>query len=173
MNLGKFVIKKTQHILSPYSTRNGYLRLTMYSFDGVRKDRYIHVLVAYEFVEGRTEERCFVNHKDFNKNNNKADNLEWVSHKENMEHWRETQSFMTYNEPPLLKRENKLHKGKCPVIQYTLFGEKVACFDSYMEAQRATNIRSGNISLCCQGKRHTAGGFIWRDVIGSEIIESI
>lgn len=65
-----------------------------------------------------------------------------------------------------------LNRGKCPVIQYSLKGQELAHFNSYMDAQRATGIRSGNISLCCQGKRHTAGGFIWRDsYTSSETIE--
>lgn len=171
--LGQIRNKITGYMLTPYPVHNGYLKLTLYDLDGKRRDRYIHVLVAYEFVPGRTEEKCFVNHKDFNKTNNCATNLEWVSHKENMEHWRQHQSFATMNEPPIIPRDNKSNKGKCPVIQYSLSGEKLVQYESYMDAQRATGIRSGNISLCCQGKRHTAGGFIWRDDIkGSETIEN-
>lgn len=171
--LGQVRNATTKNILSPSPVRNGYYKLTMYNANGQRKDRYVHVLVAYEFVEGRTEEKCFVNHKDFDKSNNKASNLEWVSHKENMEHWRLSQPFATKNEPPIVKRENMLNRGKCPVIQFDLNGNELQRFDSYMDAQRATGIRSGNISLCCQGKRHTAGGFIWRDLIkGSETIEN-
>ena len=42
-----------------------------------------------------------------------------------------------------------------------------------MDGQRAAGSRGGNVSLWCQGKRHTAGGFIWRDLIkGSETIEN-
>ena len=45
-----------------------------------------HRLVAMCFVEGRTAERNEVNHKDFNRKNNRADNLEWMTHAENIQY---------------------------------------------------------------------------------------
>ena len=49
------------------------------------KDRALsaHKLVGLFFVEGRTEERKFINHKDENKLNPHYTNLEWVTIKEN------------------------------------------------------------------------------------------
>ena len=74
----------------------------------------------------------------------------------------------------ILEGDNKHNRGKCPVIQYDLKGNKIAEYTSYMDAQRKTGIRSGNISLCCRGKRHTAGSFIWRDLIeSSTTIENV
>lgn len=43
----------------------------------------IHLLVAENFVEGKTSEKNTVNHIDMNKDNNTASNLEWVSQKVN------------------------------------------------------------------------------------------
>ncbi len=43
-------------------------------------------LVAEAFVAGRTESRNEVNHKDGVRANGCADNLEWVTHLENMRH---------------------------------------------------------------------------------------
>lgn len=45
----------------------------------------LHRLVATLFVENSAE-RTEVNHKDGDKSNNSADNLEWVSRTENMRH---------------------------------------------------------------------------------------
>lgn len=45
----------------------------------------IHVQVAKAFVKN-VEDKPFVNHKDGRKDNNSWDNLEWVTHLENMEH---------------------------------------------------------------------------------------
>lgn len=52
---------------------------------GVQVGRSVHRLVAEHFLD-RVDEKNEVNHKDGNKLNNKADNLEWVSRKENMRH---------------------------------------------------------------------------------------
>lgn len=46
----------------------------------------VHRLVASLFVGGRTEARNEVNHKDGDRGNSRADNLEWVTHVENMRH---------------------------------------------------------------------------------------
>ena len=47
----------------------------------------IHQLVANAFVE-KAEGKNYVNHIDANKHNNRADNLEWVTQKENIAHAR-------------------------------------------------------------------------------------
>lgn len=54
----------------------------------IRLDKKIyslHRIVAKTFVDN-PENKSEVNHKDGNKKNNNADNLEWVSHYENLRH---------------------------------------------------------------------------------------
>lgn len=58
-----------------------------------------------------------------------------------------------------LKESTKKQRKK--VSQYTLDDKLVAIFNSTLDAENATNIRSGNISRCCNGQRPTAGGFKW------------
>lgn len=55
--------------------------------DGIKTFRslHVHVLVAKEFVDGWFE-GAEVNHKDFNRANPSYWNLEWVTHKENVEY---------------------------------------------------------------------------------------
>ena len=64
----------------------GYLFVSLYN-DGNRsfKNTLVHRLVAQAFVPNPEMLRC-VNHKDGNKDNNAAANLEWVSHSQNMKH---------------------------------------------------------------------------------------
>lgn len=53
--------------------------------NGERSNHFVHRLVAGSFIpnpNGKPE----VNHIDNNPLNNRVDNLEWVTHKENMEH---------------------------------------------------------------------------------------
>ena len=53
-------------------------------------------------------------------------------------------------------------KPKKPVFQYTKNGQFIAKFNSIREASRVTEISQANISECSQGKRKSAGGYIWQ-----------
>ena len=52
-------------------------------------------------------------------------------------------------------------KGQA-VEQYTKDGVLLARFESQKKAALCTGISKGNISSCCNGRRKTAGGYIWR-----------
>ena len=62
--------------------KDGY-RIT-YLYDGKKKKRRVHTLVALAHVGGRTRTKCEVNHIDGDRANNAASNLEWVSRGRNM-----------------------------------------------------------------------------------------
>ena len=49
-----------------------------------------------------------------------------------------------------------------PIDQYTIDGEYVKTWESAKDAAKELEIQASSISSCCKGKRHTAGGFIWR-----------
>lgn len=61
-----------------------YQIVKVYYEDGPKYIR-IHQLVANAFVK-KLEGKNYVNHIDANKHNNRADNLEWVTQKENITH---------------------------------------------------------------------------------------
>lgn len=73
--------KRRELILAPRPTKRGYLRVTL----GRRRDVYIHRLVAAAFI-GCCPEDHAVNHKDADKTNNAASNLEYVTPKTNSQH---------------------------------------------------------------------------------------
>ena len=77
-----YIVK--EKILKCYLSTSGYIATSLRLNDKETK-LYIHRIVASHFVPeifGKTH----VNHKDGNKLNNNADNLEWVTPKENIEH---------------------------------------------------------------------------------------
>lgn len=71
-----------KHKLRPDS--KGYDRLSI-TINGKRKDYRVHILVAKLFLPIDPERR-FVNHINGNKIDNRVENLEWVTHRENIQH---------------------------------------------------------------------------------------
>ena len=71
-------------ILKPSLHEKGYLRVVLYT-NGKNKIFRIHRLVAQLFIPN-PENKPEINHVDGNKLNNFAENLEWVTHAENMGH---------------------------------------------------------------------------------------
>ena len=67
-------------------TVHGYKVVYLYDYK-TKKGRLkpVHRLVAQAYIPN-TENKPCVNHKDGIKTNNNLDNLEWVTHKENMRH---------------------------------------------------------------------------------------
>lgn len=74
---------KNRHELKQYEKTGGYLNVALTTKHN--KTNYLRVnrLVALAFVKGRTSKRKYVNHKDEDRKNNNADNLNWVTPKEN------------------------------------------------------------------------------------------
>ena len=73
-------------VLKPYlNKKNGYLYID-FNIHGSRVKYTIHKLVATQFHGINEDIVLEVNHKDCNKLNNHADNLEWVTRSENTQH---------------------------------------------------------------------------------------
>lgn len=70
--------------LKPRPTKNGYMRVYCRQIStGKRKDLYIHRLVAQYFIPN-PENKKVVNHKNCKRDDNRVENLEWVTTKENV-----------------------------------------------------------------------------------------
>ena len=86
-NLGNIQKVSLNTITKPISfrvDRAGYLTTRLYK-NNKTETVYLHRLVAAAFVPN-PHGKPFVNHKDGNKLNNAADNFEWTTHSENVQH---------------------------------------------------------------------------------------
>ena len=133
---------------SSYS--GGYSGVTLHK-DGCAKFVNIHRIVAEAFVPNPLEKEE-VNHKDENPGNNHASNLEWVTHKENINYGTRTERAR--------EATTKL-QGKA-VQQLSKDGKLVAEYESISIAYRATGAFISNIVKCARGEYKTAGGYIWK-----------
>lgn len=67
-------------------TKNGYARIyARQTSTNKRKDLYIHRLVAQYFIPN-PENKKYVNHKNCIRNDNRVENLEWCTAKENTDY---------------------------------------------------------------------------------------
>ena len=65
--------------------KNGKYLIVSLSKNGISRNKYVHRLVAQAFIEN-PENKPTVNHIDCDPTNNKVENLEWATYKEQEEH---------------------------------------------------------------------------------------
>lgn len=85
-NMGRFRNKVTGHMMTPSPSEKGYMMVCFRLYGNKSRNIKIHRLVAKLFVRGETPEKCEVDHIDGDKRNNRASNLRWVSHLENIQY---------------------------------------------------------------------------------------
>ena len=150
-------------ILKPSPVTTGYLTVELWK-DKQRKRIGIHRLVAMCFCEN-PENKPFVNHLDETKTNNRADNLEWVTHVENCRYGtainRRTKHFDYAHRN--FNNANQIKACSKPIKQYTKNGDFVKEWASASECHRETGITISGIRRVINGERKTAGGYVFRE----------
>lgn len=82
-NFGRVKNSKNK-ILKFDKSHNGYNVVSLFS--DIRKNCKVHRLVAYEFIGSPEKDHLEVNHINGIKNDNRVENLEWVSRRGNRSH---------------------------------------------------------------------------------------
>jgi len=124
------------------------------------KNFYIHRLVAKYFCDnpnGYNE----VNHIDGNTFNNRFDNLEWCTHKQNMENANKRGALVDGHS----SERGAKHPNAKAVLQYTMDGVFVKEWGSVNQIMRETGIPANAIFRVCSDKyphEHSAKGYRWR-----------
>lgn len=140
---------RRKKILKPDNVK-GYLQVTLQK--GGKKDRRkVHRLVAEAFIPNPKNLPC-VNHKDENKQNNKAENLEWCTVSYNNAFGSRTKKSKA------TQIKNAPKTGKTKPVRCI---ETKVVYKSSKQAERETGVYHSHISRCCKGRSKSAGGMRW------------
>lgn len=151
-NLGRVKSLK-RGILKLIKNKNGYYYISFSKY-GKIKTFIVHRLVAEAFLPN-PDNKPQVDHINTNRTDNRVENLRWTTYKENNNNQLTKKHFSEC-------RKGKLNYKSKKVLQFDLNGNLIKSWDTVREAERETNIHSSHISRCCNGKRKTAYGYIWK-----------
>lgn len=148
-NLGNVRNIKTHRIMQPLYSKDGY-QFIMLCKDGKTKNFRINRLVAEAFIpipqtyldKGFTKETLDIDHVDFDRTNNFSTNLQWLTHKENIQKSKAL-CVVGYNHEKMIIT-NQINK-----------------LDTYYTDTYQKGFNNGNICNCCNGKYKQAYGFKW------------
>ena len=150
-NTWGMVSKKYRHELRQYEKTGGYLNVALTTKHN--KTAYVRVnrLVAKAFVEGETSKRKYVNHMDEDRKNNHADNLEWVTPREN----------------------NNWSMAKI-IYMYDLEGNYIKMYDSSYQA-KLDGFNRSHVANVCRGieRQHKGYLFSYKNLTKKEAIQRL
>jgi hypothetical protein len=156
-DLGQVRNKKSGKILKHDDNGTGYLMLGLNHYG--RKMFLVHRLVAIAHIPNPNN-LPEVNHKDGKKYNCFKSNLEWCTHKENIDH---CDRVLGFNRRMINKDKiGALNWNSKSVDQFDMEDNFIASYGSTTEAYRATGVDFSSIQKVCLGQRVMAGGFKWK-----------
>lgn len=139
------VISVPPKLLCLNKLRSGYYNVTLCK-ESKRYDYRAHRLVALHFCEGY-KRGYVVNHKDEDKSNNRADNLEWCT--------------QLYNQRYGTAIQRAAESNWRKVAQYDLAGNLVATYKSLKEAAKVTGYNYVSLSDWCRGAHTPKNNYRW------------
>lgn len=137
--------RREERILKEF-LHSGYVHVTLCK-NGTQKQWHVHRLVAMAFIPN-PENKDFVDHINTIRNDNRVENLRWVTRQEN------------YDNPISQKRQKESVMRQ--VLQYDLEGNLINAFPSITDASKKTGVRISAIHQSCSGHTITSKGYIWR-----------
>lgn len=136
-NLGRIKSLYTGKVLAKRIDTSNYIHVVLYK-NKIKKTYRVHRLVAEAFIPN-PKKLPFVNHRDENRQNNIVDNLEWVTHSQNI----------AYSIGKKIKQYDKNNKF-------------IREWETAKEAEKSLGLCNGKVTAVCKGHRYTTGGCIWK-----------
>jgi len=151
---GKIKNKTTEYVLEPCVNIYGYQRISLKNDQGKIKSIATHILVALTWIPN-PEKKATVNHKNKIKTDNRVENLEWATYKEQNVH-----KVQFDKENNIKNNIPKRGIWKCDPItkQRIKYYESISQFSMVLKGKARS---CSSIALCASGKRNTAYGFFW------------
>lgn len=149
-----------ERILKQSNRGNGYNVVVLCSKG--QKMFAVHRLVAIAFIpnpNGLPQ----INHKNEIKTDNRVENLEWCTAKQNANHG--TRKSRISETRKCSKRcKEDVERRKRPIVQYDLSGNFIRRYDSISDAKIENGLRvnNGSLNACLKGEQKTAYGYIWK-----------
>lgn len=145
-NLGRVKRVTTGRILKGSKDSIGYLRVNLHK-NNIPSTEKVHRLVAEAFIPN-LENKPQVNHRDEDKTNNMASNLEWMTAKENINHGTCTQRISKSN--------------SIPIIATNLKTGEVQEFYGSRECARQLGLNHSLITNVLKGRYKQTGGYTFK-----------
>ncbi|MEP6587158.1 MAG: HNH endonuclease signature motif containing protein [Polaromonas sp.] len=139
-------------MLKPFiSVSTGYLQVVFAD----RKKHSVHRLVAHAFCENY-KPGAIVNHKNGIKTDNRASNLEWVTHAENNQH-----AYVSLGRKGSgAGKFGAAHQTSKAIVMTSIANGSKEFFGCALDAVRKYPVLdSGGISRCCSGKIKSHKGY--------------
>lgn len=154
-NLGRVKNGLTDKIIKA-NIRDGryyFVNLSHIFEDGHRVSRMltVHRLVACAFIPNPNN-FPIINHKDENKLNNRADNLEWCTYAYNRRYGNATKNMINTK-----KKNGTIQK----IVQLTLDGKYLKTYDCMKSLVKETGYKTPNIYQCCRRFQNKAKGYVF------------
>lgn len=152
-NLGRVYSLKKDAVMKYKHNNRKYAQITL-TKDGKQHYFLVHRLVAMHFIDN-PDNLPQVNHKDENKENNAASNLEWCTNKYNALYG--TRIERTKNNKDYLKSREDMKRK----VKGTSFDGEVEVKLNSIKSARSLGFNTKKIIDCCQGKCEMYKGFKW------------
>lgn len=138
-NEGRVWSKKSNRYMKLQKDACGYLRVQLYMGNGKGRTEKVHRLVAIAFIDN-PDNLPEVNHINHQRDDNRVENLEWVTHKENSE---------------------KMQKVR-QVGKYDREGNLLEIFNTLAQAAKAENTTPATILGYIRSKPQKTRKYLWK-----------
>ena len=145
--------RRTHNNIRSFKYINRYPSVNL-SKKGMAKFHFVHRLVAMAFIPNPNN-YPFVNHEDESRNNNRVENLEWCTHKYNVNYGTARQRMLESKAKNPNIRAIQKHVGELnskAVRQLSPKGDFIAEYKSMTEACEATGVNISTIIRHCKGR---------------------